>query len=615
MNERIKNLEKKLLSRDLNNDQRASIYNELSRVSLDQEPDKSLEYVSKALGLSPICNNQENLAVSLKNLGAIFCRKSNYHKALVYNKKALKIMENINDDRGVANSLNHMGFIYTRLGKYKEALDSNFHSINILDNIGDKQGIANNLNNIAILYKNLKNYKKALEYNFKALAQFKEIGSQIGEAYSYNNIGIVYKILKNFNKALEYYFLSLKINKRLKDLNGIANSFNNIGICYQNLDANEISIQYFHKGMLIREEMGDERGISVLKINLASVYSIIGKHELAIEEALHASKIAKKINLKPLIKDCYGLLTQIYTNKKDFRNALHFIKLFTELKGDISTEENNSIITEMLIKFETEKKEKEAETFQINNTELEEQVLIKSNELNKSNIHLLNEISEHKKAENQIKKDHDEKEILLHELHHRAKNNMQIIISILDKQIQYSKDEFAKKSFRKINNRIKIISITQQNLSHSKDLSTINLKKYIEDIIALLKESYSIQTNYISLNLELKDVFLVNESAAPLGLVFNELITNSILHAFPDHRKGEINIKLYVEKNRIINIQIDDNGIGLPRGFSPHEANSIGFQTIFSLVEYQLHGEIQYYIHNGLKWKIKFRDEYHTKRI
>ncbi|MCD4817615.1 MAG: response regulator [Candidatus Cloacimonetes bacterium] len=249
------------------------------------------------------------------------------------------------------------------------------------------------------------------------------------------------------------------------------------------------------------------------------------------------------------------------------------------------------------------------------NTQLEDKVLIRTEELRKSNLQLQNEIIEHKKAEEQIKKDLEEKNILLQELYHRTNNNMQIISSMLKRQSQYSDNEFVHSTFKTINNRIKAMSLVQQKLYQSKELSIINLKEYIEDILTQLRRSYSNQAKSISLKLALKEVFVIIDSAVHLGLVLNELITNVYKHAFPDNKKGELLIRLYKEKDETINIVLDDNGVGFSFDFEPEKTETIGFQNVFSLVKYQLDGTINCERDKGVKWHIKFKDNQYQKRI
>jgi PAS domain S-box-containing protein len=230
-------------------------------------------------------------------------------------------------------------------------------------------------------------------------------------------------------------------------------------------------------------------------------------------------------------------------------------------------------------------------------------------------IKIAENITERKHMEEQIKKDLKEKSTLLQELYHRTKNNMQIISSLLMMQSQCSDSEFVHTTFKEIINKINAMSLVHQKLYQAKDLSHINLKEYIEDIIRLLMQSYSVQSEVISLKLDLKDVFVLIDSAIPCGLILNELITNVIKHAFPNNAKGEISLQLYKEDNGQINIYVCDNGVGVPGDFNLEDITTMGLQTVFALSEYQLQGHITCESENGLKCHLSFKDDLYKKRV
>jgi len=225
------------------------------------------------------------------------------------------------------------------------------------------------------------------------------------------------------------------------------------------------------------------------------------------------------------------------------------------------------------------------------------------------------DITELKQAEEQIRKDLQEKTTLLQELYHRTKNNMQVISAMLSIRARRSEDSYIHSTFKEIIDKIKTMSLVHEKLYISKDLSNINLKEYIVDLIELLMGSYRIRTDRIGLNLDLEDMAILIDTAVPLGLILNELISNVFKHAFPDDVQGKISVKLYKDKDGTINIHLDDNGVGVSSGSDLRKGKSMGLQTVFTLIEYQLKGKISYKIKNGIKWHIKLKDDLHKKRV
>ncbi len=228
---------------------------------------------------------------------------------------------------------------------------------------------------------------------------------------------------------------------------------------------------------------------------------------------------------------------------------------------------------------------------------------------------LVHNITKLKLAEEQIKKDIKIKTALIHEIYHRTKNNMAVISAMLSIQARFSDNEYVKSTFREIRNKIKAMSLVHQKLYQAKDLSNINLKDYIKDLTSLIMQSYGSLSKKIKVKLDLQDVKASIDSAVPLGLIVNELISNIFKHAFPNNQEGEIFIRLSKKDNEKINLELCDNGVGFPKNFNPCKNGSMGLTSVFSIVENQLKGEISVISEHGLKWHIKIKDNLKKARV
>ena len=225
------------------------------------------------------------------------------------------------------------------------------------------------------------------------------------------------------------------------------------------------------------------------------------------------------------------------------------------------------------------------------------------------------DITDRKQADEQIKKSLKEKELLLQEIYHRTKNNMQVICSLLHLQSQYTNDEQVLKIFGETENRIESMSLVHAKLYQSKDLSSINLKDYIEELANNLFRAYYVNTDKISLKFTNDNIFINIDSAIPCGLLINEIITNSLKYAFPDSRKGEIRTVLCKTDNGEIELRIADNGIGMPKGLDFRNTKTLGLRLVTNLVEYQLKGKIDITSENGVVYRITFKETNRPKRI
>lgn len=217
------------------------------------------------------------------------------------------------------------------------------------------------------------------------------------------------------------------------------------------------------------------------------------------------------------------------------------------------------------------------------------------------------ELFDRKKAEEQLEASLKEKEVLLREIHHRVKNNMQIISSLLKLQSGYSKDETFSEIFKESQNRIITMSLVHEKLYQSSDFTKIDFNEYIKDIVHGLYQSYGVDTGKVSLNIIVEDVSLGVDSAIPCGLIINELVTNSLKHAFSDGRKGEIKIIVHKADENEIEVTICDNGIGIPESIDFRKTESLGLHLVTILVENQLHGKIYLDRSKGTEFKIRFK--------
>ena len=223
------------------------------------------------------------------------------------------------------------------------------------------------------------------------------------------------------------------------------------------------------------------------------------------------------------------------------------------------------------------------------------------------------DIAKRKNVEKALKISLREKEVLLNELHHRTKNNMQVIAGMLVLKSAHIKDSKVLDVLSEMQNRIFSMSMVHESLYHSDDLSSIDLKDYLQELGMHLMDSYGVLDQRVIIKFDLKNILLSIETAVPLGLILNELISNSLKHAFPGDRKGEIDIVLTRANDGFIEIGISDNGIGTDLNF--RNQDSMGMQIVFEICEQQLDGDISFQNKEGLSWKIRFEDSLHTNRL
>ncbi len=236
--------------------------------------------------------------------------------------------------------------------------------------------------------------------------------------------------------------------------------------------------------------------------------------------------------------------------------------------------------------------------------ELEHQVAERTADLKK-------EIDERKRAEEEIKRSLAEKEVLLQEIHHRVKNNLQIVSSLIDLQARHTDDEQTLEMFRESRDRIRTMALVHEKLYQSNDLAHIDLSSYIHTLTSDLVDSYSISTSQLKYDVQVDDIAFAIDMAIPCGLIINELLSNALKYAFPEGRAGSISIELRQRQLGTYLLRVADDGVGLPEGMDYEKTDSLGLKLVVSLVR-QLRGEIELHRENGTVYEIRF-SELHPK--
>ncbi|WP_321421202.1 histidine kinase dimerization/phosphoacceptor domain -containing protein [uncultured Methanobacterium sp.] len=224
------------------------------------------------------------------------------------------------------------------------------------------------------------------------------------------------------------------------------------------------------------------------------------------------------------------------------------------------------------------------------------------------------DITERKEFENALKSSLNEKEVLIREIHHRVKNNMQIISSLLNLQKQYVNDEEAVNVLKESQNRVKSMAMIHEKLYKSRNFSEINFADYIRSLVSDLFYSYGVDSNRVKTIILLEEVMMGLETAIPCGLIVSELVTNTLKYAFPHQEKGEFKIELHSCSDGFYDLIISDNGVGMPENINFDETDTLGLQLVNSLVN-QLEGTIELSRDRGTKFNIKFKELEYKERM
>lgn len=227
-------------------------------------------------------------------------------------------------------------------------------------------------------------------------------------------------------------------------------------------------------------------------------------------------------------------------------------------------------------------------------------------------VHVARDITQRKIIEEQLQQALDDKDMLMKEIHHRVKNNLMIMSSLLNLQSRYIEDEVAKDIFKDCQSRAKTMALIHEKLYQSGQLKRIDVKDYVASLTNYIYRVYVTEPHRIILKVDLDDFMMDINTIISLGLILNEVLTNSFKYAFPEKEKGTVTVKLRQINNKKFLLEVEDDGVGLPADFDPHNTNSLGMQLIYNLTE-QIKGELKLDGDNGTNVQITFQELKYNK--
>jgi two-component sensor histidine kinase len=265
--------------------------------------------------------------------------------------------------------------------------------------------------------------------------------------------------------------------------------------------------------------------------------------------------------------------------------------------------------TNMELRTEIAERKRAEQALRTAHAELEQRVQERTAELAASNRALQVEIGERTQAEVRIAASLQEKEVLLREIHHRVKNNLQVISSLLRLQAESITEPMTRALFQEGQDRVRSMALVHEKLYQSADLAQIDFGEYVRHLVAHLLLSYQGKDQAVALQIDAGVVLLGVNVAVPCGLILNELVTNALKHAFPDGRPGEIRVALQIDQatpQGILGIlEVCDNGVGLPAHMDVAQTESLGLYLVHRLA-IQLEGRLEVHNRNGTSFRLSF---------
>ena len=479
--------------------------------------------------------------------------------------------------------------IFRQQSDYKGFLENVNKSLSFAEAIDYSRNIGMCNNAKLIHYKERKMYDRAEECGLLALKIFKTIQDSSSQGDVYNNLGVLMFSQNKFDKALEYHLLQHDLNVKVNNVWGKGYSHSKLARVYAEQKRYSLAEAHIDDALEITREIGTPYELSGALLRSAQLNSSIEKYEKARQDIHESMALSKKFEQLNSYAEGLQELVSIHKKQNLVDSALIYTELLMNVKDSVLNKTIGKQLSELEVEFETQKKDKEILELKyeddLNEARITQQRIVIGSSL--LGLGLLGFLffrvrSKNHKIEEQnniISIALREKDMLLREVHHRVKNNLQVISSLLGIQSRSIKDEKAKEAIRDGRSRVHSMSLIHQNLYQKDNLSGIEMSDYLPKLCKSLFDTYNIIGDQIKLKTNIKAMKLDVETVIPIGLIVNELITNSLKYAFPGDRVGEITIELS-EGNGVLNLVVADNGVGIPNEQLENKQGGFGHKLI-----------------------------------
>jgi two-component sensor histidine kinase/Flp pilus assembly protein TadD len=525
--------------------------------------DSSLHYYRLSLQFSPPHAMAQN-ASSSNGLGAVFDKMGQPDSSIKYYDQALAIYATLKDTANWVIVGSNLSAIYMTKGMYDKSLEYAFQSMEVLESGGASRALASCYNTVATVYLNTGDLLRSLEYHRKALRVRREIGYARGVGISYGNMGDTFARLRQYDSALTFLLLAVKIKDSLGD--DTSPALNNLAEVYIELGKLGEARNALTGALKINEAQHNLLG-QIENLNNLGKVAFAGRDYTSCERyLLRAETLLRDVDAWENLRDNKELWVALCKQKGNYERALFYTEELLEVKDKIMSKEKAESLALMQVRYETERKENQIVLLERDKALRDSQL-----ELNQVWIRLLiggavllgiivlliwNQFKMSQKGKEKV-------EMLLKELNHRVKNNLQILSSILTLQSQQLEDPTAIDAIKSSEGRINAMALIHRKLYGGEPGQPVNLKDYVGELVGYLAQTFGNRHRKIDLKLDLADVNLIVDKAIPLGLVLNELVTNAFKYALVDQPEPKLTVSLCLRHGVDLLIQIKDNGPGM----------------------------------------------------
>ena len=536
-----------------------------------QDLEKALGCLQRAYALAQHLGAKDWLPELETDIGRGYANSSRPDSALHYFALARTAFERSGDQKGLARVLTNIRWVHNYLGNYEKALSYALQALALYEKSGDEADIANAYSYIGDILYSQKKWPEAINYAQKAYDIQQKLHLQEDMAYTAQALGDAWLQMRDYDKALSFQNEGLSIRKALQADSDVAHSLLSRGNVFKYTKRYPEALADYQAALKIAEQTGFVPAVKSCANNIGHVYNLMGEYKKALPYHLRVYRIGEEtgdINQSPENLD---LLAEAYAGIGRHDSAYFFQKRCTQVSDSLLSEETSSRMSELQTQYETAQKEAKiaVQEEQISRERLRFWALLGGLLAALLAGGLLFRLTRRLRQRNA------EKEFLIKEIHHRVKNNLQVLSSLLHLQSRQITDEAALDAVREGQNRVDAMGLIHQKLYMGDNLAAVEMQDYLHKLGDTLLDSFGMNDDRVKINYSVAPMHLDVDTAIPLGLIINELATNSLKYAFADGRPGSMDISLWKDEAGKLCLKVADDGAG--QNAAPDPKHSTGF--------------------------------------
>ena len=613
----------------------SKLYSSFGRVYFNaKNVDSTIFYINKKVDIWKKKSDHEKLAECYIIRGKYQKRFQKLDDAILSFEEANLIFKENNNITGQIEMLNRQGVIHKNIANFAHALPLYYEAYELARVNGLPKKLASTSVNIGVVLKKQGNYDDAIEFYEKAKEIYEIDGNDFGLANIYNNIGNVQRLQGDFENALMNYNEAIAFRKKTENTKRIAYTYNNIALIHTDQGNLDLAIEFLKKSEKIKIEHEDFEFLGSTYLNYAEVFLLKNDEKKFGYYSGLAEQIGGKFQQREVVRKSIINRSKFEANRREFESAYNYLSSVYEELDTLDGKEQKILNATLLAHFKNEQSKLEISKLSEKNVTLESQKasLLEDDRLSRKLIIALailiavliitsilfffkqkafaqksRELAKTNEILKQTTIGIEEKEVLLKEIHHRVKNNLQIIKSLIRLQNSTVEDEKTGILLQEFEQRVSSMALVHESLYKSGDIGKVKVDDYFQELVQDLIEAYKLKQEVTTkMSIEIGDLGI--DTLVPLGLLTNEIISNSLKHGFEPNSNGIITVDLKKIDEEFYQLYIGDDGKGFDFELERSSQESLGTELIHALVD-QLDGEYEFFNENGAYYKIKFKPQ------